>query len=179
MTATIALLRSINVGGRKVVMAELRALAVELGFADARTLLASGNLVFTVGGRSAAEIEALLEDAVATRLGVRTDVMARTAQDWRAVIAGNPFPEEAERDPAHLVVVALKAAPTPAAIESLRGAISGREVVRVQGREAYIIYPDGIGESRLTNVVIDRKLDVPGTGRNWNTVLKLAELAGA
>jgi uncharacterized protein (DUF1697 family) len=96
--------------------------------------------------------------------------------DWKAVIAGNPFSEEAARDPGHLLVVALKDAPDRAAAAALRNAITGREVVRVRGRHAYIVYPDGIGRSRLTTVVIEKKLGTRGTGRNWNTVLKLGAL---
>jgi uncharacterized protein (DUF1697 family) len=61
----------------------------------------------------------------------------------------------------------------------LRGAIAGREIVHTEGPHAYIVYPDGIGRSRLTNTLIEKKLGTRGTGRNWNTVLKLGALAGA
>jgi len=64
-------------------------------------------------------------------------------------------------------------------VAALQAAIKGREVVRAKGRHAYIVYPDGIGRSRLTNVMIEKKLGTRGTGRNWNTVLKLAALTGA
>jgi uncharacterized protein (DUF1697 family) len=67
----------------------------------------------------------------------------------------------------------LKSAPGPAKAGSLRAAIRGREVVRTDGQQTYITYPDGIGRSRLTTSVIEEKLGVRGTGRNWNTVLKL------
>jgi uncharacterized protein (DUF1697 family) len=64
-------------------------------------------------------------------------------------------------------------------VSALQGAIKGREQVRVKGRQAYITYPDGIGRSKLTMAVIEKALGTRGTGRNWNTVLKLGDLAGA
>jgi uncharacterized protein (DUF1697 family) len=71
----------------------------------------------------------------------------------------------------------LKEAPSREDVIALQTAIKGREVVRAEGRHAYIVYPDGVGRSRLTNALIERKLGTRGTGRNWNTVLKLGALA--
>src|SRR5207302_357737 len=125
------------------------------------------------------DLEHLLEQETAKRLGLRPDFMVRTADEWAAVVAGNPFPEMAERDPGHLLVMFLKQAPAAAAVEALQAAITGPEVIRADGRHAYIPYPDGIGPSRLTSNLIESKLGTRGTGRNWNTVLKLAALARA
>lgn len=180
MTVQIALLRAINVGGHgKVAMSALRDAVAGLGFADVRTLLQTGNLVFEGDRASRAALEKRLEAAFVERLGLKTDVMARTVDEWAEIIAGNPFPDEAKRDPGHLVVLALKAAPTRAALDSLRASIRGREVVQLAGDHAYITYPDGIGRSKLTHTLIESRLETRGTGRNWNTVLKLAALAGA
>jgi uncharacterized protein (DUF1697 family) len=176
MTTWIALLAAVNVGGRKIVMAELKALAVELGFESPRTLLASGNLVFAAPG-AADEVEARLEAALAERFGFNCPVMLRSAADWEAVIAANPFPDAARNDPGHLLVTAFKD-PVPAeAIERLRAAITGPELVEGRGRELYFVYPDGIGASTLTPALLNRALKVRGTGRNWNTTLKLAAMA--
>ncbi len=95
------------------------------------------------------------------------------------MIAGSPFPEEADPDPGHPVVMFSRNRPAAARVEALRGAIRGREIVRTGGRQAYILYPDGIGRSRLTSALIETQLGTRGTGRNWNTVLKLGALAGA
>jgi uncharacterized protein (DUF1697 family) len=160
-------------------MAELRDLCGEIGLAEARTLLQSGNIVFDAGRNSDAEVERLLEGEIKSRLGVSTQVMIRTPAEWTAMIAGNPFGEEAERDPGHLVAVALKGAPSAKAVKALQDAISGREIVRAAGRHLYVVYPDGIGRSRLTNPVIETKLGLSATGRNWNTVLKIASLLQA
>ena len=175
----VALLRAVNVGGRMVAMAELKALAAAMGLGDPRTLLQSGNLAFQAATGTDTALEARLEIAIHERLGVRTDVHVRDEKALSDIIARNPFPGEAERDPGHLLVMFLKSAPQAAAVEALQAAIKGRETVRAVGRQAYIVYPDGVGRSKLTNAVIERHIGGLGTGRNWNTVLKLAALAGA
>ena len=180
MTAYIALLRGINVGGRKkVAMGDLRALLRGLDLADPRTLLQSGNLVFRDDGRDDAHLEELLQREAGRRLGLDTDFFVRNAREWGAIIAGNPFRAQASRDPGHLLVLLLKAAPDAAKAAALRAAVSGPELVEIQGRCAYAVYPHGIGRSRLTNALVERKLGTRATGRNWNTVLRLAALAGA
>jgi uncharacterized protein (DUF1697 family) len=178
MTRRIALLRGINVGGRNLAaMAELRAMLTALGFGPVRSLLQSGNLVFDGPGPGGARLERLLERHAEQRLGLRADFLVRTADEWRAIVAANPFPREAARDPAHLLVMALKTPPAAGGVGALREAIAGRERIAAHGRELYVVYPDGVGRSPLTGALIERKLGVRGTARNWNTVLKLAALA--
>ena len=182
MIAYVALLRGVNVGGkRKVSMAELQAALVGMGYADVRTLLNSGNAVFRTDREiTPAALETQLATEAERRLGLRTEFHVRTAAEWRALIEANPLPEAAARSPGHLVVLCMKTAPTAAAVEVLRAANPGPEIIRADGRQLYIDYSThGIGESKLTPALMDRKLGTPGTGRNWNTVLKLAALAGA
>jgi uncharacterized protein (DUF1697 family)/GNAT superfamily N-acetyltransferase len=180
MTIHIGLLRAVNLPGHnKIGMADLCELLVGLGMHDVRSLLQSGNVVFRSDIHTTPQLEPVLEHAVAKRFGLATDFFVRTTSDWKGIIAGNPFPEEAERDPGHLLVIFLKEAPTPQDVTALQNAIKGREVVRVKGRHAYVVYPDGVGRSRLTNALIEKKLATRGTGRNWNTVLKLGVLATA
>ena len=108
MPAFVALLRAVNVGGRgTVTMADLREVAAGLGLGEVRTLLKSGNLVFAAP--DAPNLEAKLEAAFADRLGLKTDVLVRTAEAWSALIAANPFTEAAADDPGHLVAMPLKA----------------------------------------------------------------------
>lgn len=178
MPICVALLRGINVGGRNLVaMSDLRDLLETLGFAGARSLLQSGNLIFKSARRTSAAIERLLESETEKRLGVAVEYHVRTADEWKTVIERNPFPDEAERDPAHLVVSFMKDAPQKENVEALQTAIRGPEIVRADGRHLYVVYPIGIGTSKLTNNVIDKKLGMRGTARNWNTVLKLADLS--
>jgi uncharacterized protein (DUF1697 family) len=180
MTIHIGLLRAVNLPSHgKVAMGDLEALVAELGFEDPQTLLHSGNVVFRGGSGKTTEVEALLQKAVAKRFGFETDFFVRSASEWKSVIAANPFPAEARRDPSHLLVMFLKEAPDRAAVAALQKRIKGREVVRAGKREAYIVYPDGIGRSRLTVAMIESALESRGTGRNWNTVLKLGALAGS
>lgn len=173
----VALLRAVNLAGiNKVGMADLRALLVSLGFDDARTLLNSGNVVFSGGNTTTAALEQMLEKATAKRLGVHTDFFVRTAKEWAAIIDANPFPREAKEDPGHLLAVIMKEEIAAADVTALQKAIVGREVVRAKGRCAYVVFPDGIGHSKLTNLTIEKKLGTRGTARNWNTILKLAAL---
>ncbi len=180
MSKHVALLRAVNVGGRNAVaMSDLRDLLTDLGLTGARSLLQSGNLVFESDGRTGAELERLLESATAGRLGVTVDYLVRSAAEWQTLIACNPFREEAQRDPAHLLVVVLKAAPQAKDVKALSSAIEGPEYVAAVGRQLYAAYPAGQGRSKLTLPLIEKKLGARGTGRNWNTVLKLAALTAA
>jgi uncharacterized protein (DUF1697 family) len=164
----IGLVRAINLAGRNVVaMSDLRDLMAALGLEDARTLLQSGNVVFRSSVASTSKIERL-----------SLVFFVRSANEWARVIAANPFPDEAKNDPARLVTVVLKEAPERAAVAALQHAIKGREVARAKGREVFITYPDGQGRSKLTMALIERHLGTSGTARNWNTVLKLAAVAG-
>jgi uncharacterized protein (DUF1697 family) len=175
MPTYVALLRAINLAGRNMVgMADLREMCDRLGCLDTRSLLQSGNLVFRVAGGTSAKLETALQEEARKRLGLDTDFFVRTAKDWEAIVAANPFPREAKDDPGHLIAMFLKNAPGKQSQAALREAIAGRERFEIVGREAYIVYPDGVGRSKLTTALIEKKLGTRGTGRNWNTVLKLA-----
>jgi uncharacterized protein (DUF1697 family) len=117
-------LRGINVGGRNLVpMAGLRTLLEREGFEDVATLLQSGNAVFSAASKPAAVLEGRLEKAIASALKVECDCFVRTAGEWATLAGANPFPAEAKRDPGHLLVVLLKAAPAAGAVGALRAAI--------------------------------------------------------
>ena len=111
MPVQIAFLRGINVGGRNAVaMADLREMVAGLGFTGAKTLLQSGNLVFTAASKSASALEKLLEQETEKRFGVAADYVIRSEKELAQVVAANPFPKEAKADPSHLVVMFLKSA---------------------------------------------------------------------
>ena len=175
----IALLRAVNVSGtKKIAMADLRDFAAAIGLAHAQTLLHSGNMVFGYDAKPKAMEDLLVREAE-KRLGLSTDFFVRTVKAWDLLIAENPFAEEARLDPARLILFALKKAPDTAAVKALEAAITGPERVRAIGSRLYAVYPDGMGQSRLTNRVIESKLGTRCTARNWNTVLKLATMARA
>lgn len=172
MQTYIALLRGVNVGGhRMIAMSDLVALLDRLGLTDARSLLQSGNLVFRASGRTSAQLEKMLDAEVQKRLGVETKFFVRTADELKDIIAKNPFKREAKDDPGHLLVMFLHGEAKD--VKTLQDAIKGRETFRAIGRQLYIVYPDGVGTSKFTNALIEKKLGVRGTARNWNTVLKL------
>jgi uncharacterized protein (DUF1697 family) len=174
----VGLLRGVNVGGHKsVAMSDLRDLGVALGFDDVRTVLQSGNFVFRSASKPSRDLETLCERAAKKHLGLDTAFHVRTADEWQAAIAANPFTEEAARDPGRLLLVLLKDQPRQADVIALERAIVGRELVRAGERHAYIVFPDGVGRSKLTTALLDRTLGKGGTGRNWNTVLRLDALA--
>jgi uncharacterized protein (DUF1697 family) len=178
MTVHVALLKGINIAGHKqVAMADLRALATRIGLDDPRTLLQSGNLVFRNERRTPAQLERLLEAETERRLRLRVSYFVRTAPEWRDVIARNPFPAAAAGDPGRLAVLFLRETPGTRAVNALRAAIVGRETVHAAGRQLYVVYPDGMGRSKLTHTLIEKTLGTLATGRNWNTVRKLADLA--
>lgn len=168
-----ALLRGINLGKRTLPMAELRRMLGELGFANARTLLASGNAVFEADEEDAGTLESRLEREFAARLGYRSDFLLRDGADIAAVLRDNPFPEVARERPSQLLVSFWRG-PVPAdLLQRIAAIYDGPERLAVVGRELYIDYPEGQGRSQLGPAMA--KLKIPGvsTGRNWNTVVKL------
>jgi uncharacterized protein (DUF1697 family) len=180
MTTYIALLRGVNVGGhKKLAMADLRALLSRMGFEDPHSLLQSGNLAFRGKQQSIGKLEQSLESEIRKRLSVETMVFIRTVKELQMVISRNPFPGEAKSDPSHLAVMFFRGAPAPADVKALQKSHAGPEALRSEGREAYVTYPDGFAKTRLTLPVIERALNTKGTGRNWNTVMKLAAAGAA
>ena len=176
MRTHVALFRAVNVSGTgKLPMAALRVLAGELGFGEAATVLQSGSLVFAASGSSAALADTL-DRALVDRFGLSTTIIMRTAAEWAALVAVNPYGDAARDAPAHMHLMPLSDTPKPGAIDDLRAAIKGRESVELIGQTLYSVYPDGVGESKLTIGVIERKLGAKTTGRNWNTTLKIAAL---
>ena len=173
----VALLRAVNVGGIRITMDDLRALAASLGYGNVRSLLQTGNLVFDGERERPAALERRLAKVTGRRLGVVTEFFVRTSSEWSTAIEANPLIDAAVRDPSHLVVVFLQESPSGEAVRALRSAIAGPETVEVVGRQAYIAYPEGIGRSGLTLSRIERALGTPGTGRNWNTVRRIGALA--
>jgi uncharacterized protein (DUF1697 family) len=170
VATTVALLRGVNVGGRTLPMAELRDLVESLGFEDVRTYIQSGNVLFSAPRKPKAEV---LEAAIDRRFGLNVDVMLRSAAELRRVIDRNPFPD-AERSRLHVGFMAKK--PAAAAVAALDSDAFAPERFAILGTELYLHLPNGTGRTKLPDYVL-RRIKVPTTIRNWNTVTKLAELA--
>ena len=167
MTAYIALLRAVNVGGTgKLPMSELKQLCESAGFESVRTYIASGNVVFG-SERPEVEVKAVLEAKLRAHVGKPVGVLVRTAAQMAEVLANNPFPGAA---PNRSVAIFLDEAPAPDALASITG--QDGEELRLGAREIYVHYGDGMARSRLQ---IPAARD--GTARNMNTVAKLAAMA--
>jgi uncharacterized protein (DUF1697 family) len=167
MNNYIALLRAVNVGGTgKLPMAELRAMCESAGFHGARTYIASGNVVLR-SALAEAQVKATLEESLARYAGKPVGVLVRTGAEMAAVMAANPFPQAA---PNRVVVIFLDNAPPTDTLATLSHR-NGEEVI-LGRRELYVHYGEGMADS---------KLKIPaaksGTGRNMNTVARLAEMA--
>ncbi|MDO9223979.1 MAG: DUF1697 domain-containing protein [Caulobacter sp.] len=180
MTMRIALLRGVNVGGnKKVPMADLKAMVEALGFSEVKTLLQSGNVVFEAADRSDGELEALLEAEAEARLGLVTRFIVRGPQAWRAMIEANPMAAEAEREPSRFIVNVAREAVTPEMLAMIRATATPGERVEAGYRCVYAFFGDGIADSKAALVFGKKGLGLTSTGRNWNTVQKIAALIGA
>jgi uncharacterized protein (DUF1697 family) len=167
MTAYVALLRAVNVGGTgKLPMADLKAMCAAAGLAQVRTYIASGNVVFTSSDSEAA-VRAAIEAPLAAYAGKSVGVVIRSAGEMAEVLAANPFPDR----PGNRTVALFTDLPVDQdMIEAARN-IDGEEL-RLGPRVIYISYGEGMADSRL--VIPATKA---GTTRNMNTVAKLAEMA--
>jgi len=173
----VALLRGINVGGRKTVpMAELRSALTELGLEDVATYIQSGNVVFR-GTQGATKLTDGIERCVEETFGLDVRATLRTRDELAAVGNGNPFLERGA-DPAKLHVVFLDRKPAAKAVAELDPDRSPPDEFEVRGREIYLYLPNGMGRTKLSGDYFEHRLSVVATARNWRTALKLVELAG-
>ncbi len=172
MARFVALLRAVNVGGhRPVPMAELRALAGDLGFTEAATYIQSGNLVFSTDVPDPTE---RLTAGIERRFGFPVDVIVRSAARWRRYLAANPFREAPERT----ILLLPAKAPPAGAVEALAARGTKGERLVAAGDAAWAHFPEGVGASKLTAPVIDRLLGSPTTARNLRTVEAIRDLLG-
>ncbi|AWB93908.1 DUF1697 domain-containing protein [Aeromicrobium chenweiae] len=173
MTTRIVLLRAVNVGGAQLPMAELRAIAGDLGATDVSTYIASGNLVADVPD-DPRTFDRALERAVEERFGFFRDVISRTPEEVAAALAAHPFEV---LQPKFSYISFLAAEPDAAAIARAETYETGDDDWRVIGAEMHIRYANGAGRPAMKADSIGRALQVPGTARNLNTVTKLVQLA--
>jgi uncharacterized protein (DUF1697 family) len=167
MTAFVALLRAVNVGGTgKLPMAELKAMCGALGFEGIRTYIASGNVVFT-SRKSEAAVKKALEARLEAYAGKAVSVMVRTAAEMQAALDDNPFPKVAGN---RTVAIFLDAPPPKDALAAVKGRKD--EEIGLGVREIYVHYREGTAQSKL--VIPAAKA---GTARNMNTIATLAKMA--
>jgi uncharacterized protein (DUF1697 family) len=174
MTVRIMLLRAVNVGGTaKLPMAELRAVAADLGASDVATYIASGNVIADVPGDPVA-FDRALETVIEQRFGFFRDVISRTPAQVRAALDAHPF-EIVE--PKYSYVSFLRDRPSTAAVQQAETYETFDDRWQVIGSELHLRYANGAGRPEMNSDAIGRSLGTPGTARNLNTVRKLIELA--
>jgi uncharacterized protein (DUF1697 family) len=178
MPAVIALLRGVNVGGNNMIKMEaLRSLCGSLGLKDAQTYVQSGNVVFRCKASNLPKLAAQIESAIEAEVGFRPSVILRTTAEWKDAIARNPFAGREGIEPGKLLLYALASDPGDEARARVRAIPAAPEELHIHSRELYIYFPNGQGRPKLSMPAVERSLKVPGSGRNWNTVLKLLEMA--
>jgi uncharacterized protein (DUF1697 family) len=177
LTTYLSLFRGINVGGNRIVpMSELKSLHQALGLKDVVTYIQSGNVVFSSDATNPAQLARQIEESFAQKFGFHSQVMVRTSAELEEIIASNPFQNQPEKEPKWVAVLFLATRPESAALEDLQKTYSGPEEIYLIGQELFVYYPDGIGRSKLTLPLIEKKLKTAGTGRNWNTILQLQQM---
>jgi uncharacterized protein (DUF1697 family) len=145
----VALLRGINVGkAKRIAMADLRQLFEGLGYTDVRTLLNSGNIVFTVIEKRAGDDRARIEKAIASRLGVATKVTVLLGREVAEAVHANPLGSVAD-NPSRLLLMAIQDAKTMTQLEPLLKERWTPEALALGKRVAYCWCPNGISDSRL------------------------------
>lgn len=171
MPRYVALLRGINVGGRrKVAMADLRALATELGWKSVSSHLNSGNLLFTADSEPG-ELSTLLERGIADRFGFEVPVVIRDVDQLRSALNRNPF---AAGDPKQVQFAFLASKPGEQARDRLAAVASAVEQWNLADDILFVDYGEGLARSKLA-AGLDRVLGVIATSRNLRTVQALAE----
>lgn len=172
----ICLLRGINVGGNKrIKMADLRNLLDSIGLEKIQTILQSGNVVFESDESERESLAEKIESAIHEKYGFEVIIILRTASEWQSIIDKKPE-YDTEVAGNRLALVCLQSIPLPENKIALMEAHDGDEIIHFLDKELFIHYTNGMGKSKLSNAVLERKLKIATTARNWNTVLKLQAL---
>jgi uncharacterized protein (DUF1697 family) len=168
------LLKGINVGGnKKIGMTELRTLLADLGFADVRTLLQSGNAVVTADDTDPELVAATIERGIADAFGMAVGCLVRTGAELRAVIDAHPLADVADNG-SRMMALFLSGVPDPALLAEHDPLALDPDRTGMGDRVIYQWCPDGILQAPEVGTFVERRLKVIVTGRNWNTVEKLA-----
>ncbi len=179
VTTMVALLRSVNVGGRnRVPMGELRTMVEALGFGAVQTYVQSGNLVFTGSGRPAT-VGSIIERGIADTFGLDVPVLVRSGTQLARILESNPFATPGV-DPKTVHVTFLSGPPAPDRVQGLAEAVGsfGDDRFTVAGTDVFLHCPGGYGETKLNNAFFERRTGMVATTRNWRTVTTLAGMAG-
>ncbi len=174
----LAILRGINVSGKnKILMAELKVLFEELGFTNVSTYIQSGNFVFDVTDEySNSELERKIEQGISQKFALQVPVIVRSTEEWMRIIKDIPFIQEAISNPEKLYVTFFKVVPQPDRLEQFQEIDFQPDKHSFREKELFICYATRYSASKLNNSLVENKLKVTATTRNWKTILKLGEI---
>jgi len=180
MAVVVSMLRGINLGAHKrVKMDDLRGLYESLGYTDVRTHIQSGNVIFSSKDRNMVTLARRIGKGIEDTFGFQSEVVVRSIAELKDVVARNPFAGRKDMDPSRFLVNFLVTDPGDEARAAVLKIKTEPEELRIIGREAYIYFPNGMARPKMSWPAIERTLKTSGTGRNWNTVMKLIEIAEA
>lgn len=175
MRRKVAILRGINVGGkRKILMSDLKSLCEKMEFENVTTYIQSGNVIFE-SDKPNHELENALEKAIAEKFGFDVPVIIRTKEEFEKAIRSNPFFYE-DSDIGQLHLTFLKEEPSQEQQQELATYNYVPDKFKHVNKEVFIFCEGKYHKSKLSNNFFEKKLKVGATTRNWKTVLKLWEL---
>jgi uncharacterized protein (DUF1697 family) len=175
----ISFLRGVNMAGHnKIKMTDLSTLYKKLGFKDAETFIQSGNVIFSnPGNLPVPEIAAKIEKAILKKFGYSIPAITRTPKDLCEIISLNPFMDEKNYNPERVAVIFLYDKPSEAQVVKVKDVNYPPDKFKISGKEIYIYCPNGFGKSKIYTGFFENKMKIIGTGRNWNTINTLLEIA--
>lgn len=178
MAVIVSMLRGVNVGGHnQIKMDALRALFLSLKLRDAQTYVQSGNVIFRTEERDLDRLAKRIQSGIERRFGFGPDVVLRTCSELRDVVARNPFAKRRDIDPKRFLITFLASHPGAEARKKALAIEMAPEELHIDGRELFIYYTNGLARPKVPWMAIVKALETTGTGRNWNSVTKLLEIA--
>ncbi|MCB9251499.1 MAG: DUF1697 domain-containing protein [Flavobacteriales bacterium] len=177
MSKRVALLRGVNVSGKNLLkMAELRRVLGSSGFNDVETYIQSGNIIFDHPLQDSTEIEEEIRKSIFKEFGLSVPVIVKTKPEWEDAIHKMPYDLSSGIDTKKLMVTFLREKPDLNILNEMLEKFGGNDQVVAVGRQLYLYCPNGLGQSKLTNNLIEQKLRQEATSRNWNTMHALMNL---
>jgi uncharacterized protein (DUF1697 family) len=178
MAVIISMLRGVNLGSHnRLKMEELRALYVSLKLREAQSYVQSGNVIFRSDEKDLVALGSRIEGAIEKKFRFRLPVILRTTGELRKAIAKNPFAKRRDIEPSKLLMIFLDRDPGREIREQVLKIDTAPEELRMEGREVYIYFPNGMARPKMKWPAIERVLKTQWTGRNWNSVRKMMEMA--
>jgi len=172
----IALIRGVNVGGKRIKMAHLKENFESMGYKNVKTYLQSGNVIFEDKSSNITEIRQNIENNINKEFEFSVNVIIRTEKELEYIITNNPFNKE-NMEISSLYVTFLQNVPDEEILANLDLNIEDNERFEIIGKEIYLYLPHGYARTKLTNNALEKKLKIVATTRNWKTTNKLMELS--